>query len=154
MKKRILTMTFLGILALNGCGGGGSAESQTANPINNVPAVAPANYPPVANAGADQSVIVGSVVALNAARSKDLEGASLKYRWTLQQKPDKSGFTISDPTAQVIRFSPDVIGKFTFSLIVNDGNQDSAPSGVSVLVNAGVLASGSSGVSFPPSFPN
>ncbi len=46
------------------------------------------NVPPIANAGPDQSVAVGAVVALTGAASTDIDGPSaLTYTWTLTAKP-------------------------------------------------------------------
>ncbi len=86
---------------------------------------------PTANAGADQSVNEGDTVNL-AGKGSDPEGQALTYAWTA---PD--GITLSDSAAASPTFTaPDRDEDYTltFSLVVNDGNSDSAADKVVISV--------------------
>ncbi len=91
------------------------------------------NQPPTANAGPDQSVNEGAVVNL-AGKGSDPEGQSLTYSWTAP-----SGVTLSSSTTAKPTFAaPDRTADYTltFSLVVNDGNSDSAADTVAIKVTA------------------
>ncbi len=79
----------------------------------------------------------GALVILDGSGSTDPEGDMLSYRWEQTEGPTVA---LSDTTAVMPTFTtPDVQDdeRITFSLIVNDGNQDSvAPSTVSITVLA------------------
>lgn len=77
---------------------------------------------PVANAGADQSVPVGSAAALSGTGSYDPVGRDLTYAWTIVDKPTNSTITaVSDPTAAAPSLSIDAKGTYILSLVVNNG---------------------------------
>ncbi len=92
-----------------------------------------ANAPPLAKAGPDQSVDTGSLVQLNGGASSDPEGDPLTFAWTLS-RPAGSAATLSSPGSATPSFTADVEGAYTATLVVNDGNSDSAPD--SVLITA------------------
>jgi RHS repeat-associated protein len=85
------------------------------------------NRPPTADAGADQSAAVGTVVTLDGSASSDPDGDALSYLWRLSGLPDDSGAALDDPTAVAPSFRIDLPGDYTAELIVNDGLLDSAP---------------------------
>ncbi len=89
------------------------------------PDCGPANTPPVANAGADQTVNVGDTVTHNGGGSSDADGDPLSYSWSLAT-PAGSAATLTGATTVNPTFVPDVDGVYTASLIVNDGTDDSA----------------------------
>ncbi len=90
------------------------------------------NSAPVANAGADQAVLVNDAVQLNSSASSDVDGDALSIRWSFVSKPGGSTATLSDTTAVRPTFVVDAAGTYTARLIVNDGAVDSAPDTVTI----------------------
>jgi hypothetical protein len=98
-----------------------------------------ANSAPVANAGTNQSVVLGTVT-LDGSASSDNNGDALTYKWTLLNKPTSSAATLSSGTSAKPTFSADIAGVYVFSLQVNDGKVDSAVVTVSVTASAANVA--------------
>lgn len=92
------------------------------------------NIKPVADAGTGQSIEVGETVTLNGSGSSDANGDPLTYTWALVSVPDGSLSSITDPTAEITTFVPDLPGTYVVQLIVNDGFVDSDPSTIQVQV--------------------
>jgi PKD repeat protein len=90
------------------------------------------NVAPVANAGPSQSAVVGQTVTLNGSKSTDANGDPLTYKWSLTSAPSGSKAAISNPTAQIASFVPDLPGTFVVQLIVNDGFVDSLPATIQI----------------------
>src|SRR5713101_4233560 len=88
------------------------------------------NSPPVAQAGANQTVFVGTTVHLNGSQSYDVDGDALSFQWALTEVPVGSAATLSDPTAVQPTFVVDLPGTYTVQLIVDDGTVQSAPANV------------------------
>ena len=87
--------------------------------------------PPVAEAGPDRTVEVGTRVTLDGRRSSDPEDAALTCVWTLSV-PAGSRAKLSDTQAETPRFTADVTGIYTATLVVDDGANRSAPDTVSI----------------------
>ncbi len=93
----------------------------------------PVNTQPVADAGLDQSVLVGDRVSLDGSRSSDADGDALTYRWSLADVPDGSEASLADPASVSPGFTADVAGRYVVQLIVEDGLVESAPDSVTVM---------------------
>jgi YD repeat-containing protein len=83
------------------------------------------NSPPVANAGADQSVSVGTAAVLDGTGSSDADNNPLTFKWTITNKPATSTATLLNSTAVNPSFTIDKAGTYSIQLIVNDGQADS-----------------------------
>ena len=90
------------------------------------------NSAPVANAGADISVVAGRVVSLAGDGSSDADGDLLSYSWALIQRPAGSNAALVNPAGALSSFTADWPGTYLAQLIVNDGNADSAPDTVTI----------------------
>jgi RHS repeat-associated protein len=87
---------------------------------------------PVANAGADQTLLVGSSAQLDGSGSSDVDGDLLTFQWTFVSRPAGSSAVLSDPTAVKPFFVIDRPGNYELRLTVNDGLVDSAPDNVTI----------------------
>jgi uncharacterized repeat protein (TIGR01451 family) len=100
--------------------------------------VEPLNNAPVANAGSDSvtpgSSSNGNQVNLNGAASVDADGDGLSYRWTGSFPEGNGSVTGVTPTVTL------PIGSSPITLVVNDGETDSAPVTVSAIVSDFLLA--------------
>ncbi len=85
--------------------------------------VNPVNDPPISDAGPDQTVTVGELVALDGSASTDpFEGDQLAHQWTFDSRPAGSIATLSDPDTVGPTFIPDRPGVYVVELTVDDGN--------------------------------
>ncbi|GJL69143.1 MAG: hypothetical protein NPIRA06_17780 [Nitrospirales bacterium] len=93
------------------------------------------NSKPVAHAGQDQTVPVGSTVTLIGTGSHDADGNSLIFQWALIALPTGSTATLSNSTSIQPTFGADLAGLYVAQLIVNDGMENSDP--VTVTITGG-----------------
>ena len=91
------------------------------------------NTPPVANAGADQSVYMGELVTLDGSASSDVDGDLLTWFWSISNKPAGSTAELDDDGLVQPTFTPDLEGQYVIQLIVDD-DEDSSQSD-SVIIN-------------------
>jgi mono/diheme cytochrome c family protein len=117
----------LNVVVVTACGGGGDSDSGNTTP----------NATPMADAGRDQSVLVQSRVFLDGSRSTDAEGNSLIYAWNLDRKPAGSLATLENPNTLAPSFTADLEGAYSASLVVSDGQRNSAPDTVDVVAQRG-----------------
>jgi hypothetical protein len=103
--------------------------------------VVSANLIPIANAGTDQQVPVGSLVTLTGTQSFDPDAGPepLSFLWTQVAGP---AVTLQGGTTASATFTPFIAGTYTFSLVVSDGPADSAPASVRVGVGTPVVLQG------------
>lgn len=133
------------VILLSGCGGGsdsgtaqspGAAAPAPSNPSPPGNPGSPPNTNPVANAGSNQSVLVGAQVTLNGAASSDADGDSLSFAWVLVSKPPGSAATLAGVATPLPNFTADVAGVYIATLIVSDGSASSSPSTVTTTASA------------------
>ena len=73
---------------------------------------------------------------MDGSASKDADGGSLTFKWTLIGKPVGSAATLINPTYPNPKFTADLAGNYVLSLVVNDGKIDSPVVSVSVTASA------------------
>lgn len=97
--------------------------------------VAPSNAP-VANAGLDRNVLVGTQVRLNGVGSSDVNRDALTYAWTLTTRPAGSAAALTDATTALPTFVADVAGAYVATLVVSDGGLTSQADTVTITAGA------------------
>ena len=84
------------------------------------------NAVPLANAGPDANAITGINVILDGSASSDADGSITSYNWSVISVPGGSAVTALNNSANVNPdFTSDIDGAYQFSLVVNDGSDDS-----------------------------
>jgi PKD repeat protein len=91
-----------------------------------------ANRMPVADAGDDITGNKNELVTLHGTGT-DADGDPLSYDWTQTGGPDAN---LTQTSKSFLSFLPQNVGNYTFRLVVNDGEQDSAPSSATVTIGA------------------
>lgn len=94
------------------------------------------NVKPVANAGGNQAALIGQSVQINGSASSDANGDALSYSWSLQAKPTGSAAALSNIAGRNTSFTADQSGAFIVSLVVNDGQVNSDPDTVTIVVTS------------------
>lgn len=80
-------------------------------------------HPPIADAGPDQAVLVGSAVDISGAGSSSEQGRPLAYRWKLTA-PAGSRAVLSSSQGDTTRFLADKQGTYIVSLSVREGTME------------------------------
>ncbi|WDE10481.1 PKD domain-containing protein [Thalassomonas haliotis] len=96
------------------------------------------NQLPVADAGENKTVQKGTVISLNGNNSLDPEGEVVTYAWSLISTG--TDVSISDPSSEQPQVAIPIVSvdeKLLFQLIVNDGENNSAPDIVEITVLKG-----------------
>ncbi len=97
------------------------ANDGIVNSLADTVIVTTGNARPRAAAGLDQTVSVGSPVALDGGASSDANGDALLFSWTLVARPAGSAAELSNPTSPTSGFLADVAGNYVAQLRVSDG---------------------------------
>lgn len=104
------------------------------------------NIKPIANAGADQTVAINSLVTLDGTAASDADGDPLTYQWSFVSVPSGSSVVLAQDTQPNPTFTPDKPGQYVVELLVNDGHVNSNPDQVVISTenSAPVAEAGSS----------
>jgi hypothetical protein len=95
------------------------------------------NLPPVANAGNDVEIMMYETISLDGSASYDPEGAPITtYSWSIFSSPDGSP-ALSDANTKTPSFTGTAPGVYLVDLVVNDGELDSPPDRVQIVVKEG-----------------
>jgi hypothetical protein len=88
--------------------------------------------PPIANAGADTSVVVGTEIFLDGSASYDPSGIHLTYQWSMIAKPENSTAVLKNINYVNPILDPDIPGNYLIILVVHNGLSESEPDTVVV----------------------
>lgn len=140
-SQAVLTPDVMGIYNAQLVVNDGEANSAPAN-VRAVVGIAGTN--PVASAGPNQTVPVGSLVTLDGTGSTDPNGQTLTYAWSFAAFPGTAP-ALSDPSSPHPTFTPTVPGIFVLSLVVSDMYFVSAPATVTITAQGQPQGGGSGG---------
>jgi len=85
--------------------------------------VLPPNVPPVADAGEDQTVLIGSPVELNGTASFDTDGTITEWLWNVSAGNPVTIHMDGANTSVANFTAPDATGVYSFTLVVKDDNE-------------------------------
>ena len=124
------------VVRLEGCNDAGCGKSavQTAAVESVASAQQRQSSTATADAGPDQEVETGETVTLDGSGSSTTLGTTLAYTWTRTKGPPVGMNSIELAKAMPSFTAPSVRTDLEFSLVVNDGTNDSAPDTVAVAV--------------------
>lgn len=94
------------------------------------------NIAPYAVAGSAQSVSQGALVHLDGSASSDANGDTLRYQWSLTQKPAGSSTVLSGASTATPSFVADLPGNYSAALTVSDAGLGSNTSSVAITASA------------------
>ncbi len=133
------------------CGGGGG--SNNSSPGNNTEIVVNPGSPPTANAGAGATYNGGEIAMLDGTGSSDPDNDPLRYTWL--QTAGTNTVQLSDVhAARPVFEAPNADDVLTFSLVVNDGYDNSIASSVTIttMLYTGATVTAPSGNPFRGSY--
>ena len=111
-------------------------DSNVSSPSSTVTIVASVtNSAPMANAGPNQNIQIGTTVTLDGTASTDANSDTLSYKWNMIGRPATSLASLSSTSSPNPKFTADVMGIYTITLLVNDGKLDSTPVPVTVIAS-------------------
>ena len=111
------------------------------------------NTPPIANAGSNQSVTVGTRVSLNGSGT-DSNGDNLNYYWSYLAAPANSEASLYNWTTANPYFTPDQTGTYQFGLTVDDGKASSSLALVTInAINTNTSSNGCAPATYTPNLP-
>ncbi|BDD07782.1 hypothetical protein FUAX_02140 [Fulvitalea axinellae] len=123
IKKTTLLQIFMASTFAFACGSDSDSEEATSNTA------------PVANAGKDAEYKNGQQVTLDGSASSDADNDPLTFKWTASSQ-NPATVTLSEAKTAKPKFTaPETAGKYTFSLVVNDGKTDSKADQVDITVS-------------------
>ena len=96
--------------------------------------------PPVANAGLNQAVTVGSVVHLDGSGSMEPDGSPLTFQWSLLSAPSGSQTSIANPGTVAPTLYADVAGTYMAQLTVSDTHGNNSTATVTISTRNGLRA--------------
>lgn len=128
---KVLVCLGLSAALLAGCGGSGDSKGNDCSlGVNSC------NAPPVANAGANQSVLIGATVTLDGSATTDANNDSLSYKWSILQTPSGSTAALTSTTSVKTTFVPERAGIYVITLVASDGKSSSAVATTTVTASA------------------
>ena len=107
----------------------GEKNSETVEMIINI-----GNLAPIANAGNNQTVLLGDIISLNGNRSYDPEGNDLTYNWNILSAPQGSNALIINQNHPQTTLSANAEGTYLVELIVSDGELTSKSDTVTITI--------------------
>lgn len=119
MKLKMISLKLSKIIVISvfffvfGCGGGGSSTSTSSSSVI------------TADAGTDQTTVVGNIVTLDGRNSTTSDGNALNFTWTITTRPYGSICLLSDTSSIRPTFTPDVAGEYILQLDVSYGTLSS-----------------------------
>jgi len=90
------------------------------------------NTPPISEPGLDHFDYFGNTITLDGSNSYDEDGDSLTYSWTQLTGPE---VTLNMPNSSTPTFIADKVGFYVHQLTVNDGEVDSVPHSVDIMID-------------------
>ena len=104
-------------LIIGGCSNGDGTEGIAASSKSNCSS---SKSCPIADAGPDQTVLVGSQITLDGSASSSGTGGLITYQWTLTSQPAGSTATLAGATTVRPSFTPVVAGDYSVQLVVDN----------------------------------
>jgi len=115
------------------------------------------NLTPIAKAGVDRNVAVGTTVNLNGSASYDPNGDAITFSWSFISKPSGSNAALDSPTSTTPSFKADNLGFYVLGLNVSDGKSTSVTSQLivnAVTYNDSIKLSNNYFIEVPNAFPD